>query len=161
MGRIAFLPRHPYSAPVMGDPVQWKPRVLLVEDNAENRRLLRTVLVEEGISVVAEAGDGKAGVEMAITVRPDVVLMDLRMPVVAGIGATRQIKQALPTTQVVVLTSYEGPLLARSTETAGAYAMLVKGCPPHVIRDTVYQAWRYKIGLEQHGQAIEDRGQRG
>src|SRR5437764_136112 len=87
---------------------QW----VLPEDDAENRRLLRVLLAEEGISVVGEAGDGRAGVELALSLRPDVVLMDLRMPVVAGMGATRQIKQAMPTTQVVVLTSYEGPLLA-------------------------------------------------
>ena len=122
-----------------------------MEDDAENRRLLRVLLAEEGISVVGEAGDGRAGVELALSLRPDVVLMDLRMPVVAGMGATRQIKQAMPTTQVVVLTSYEGPLLALNTEAAGVFTSLVKGCPPDVIRDTVYQAWRHKIGLEQTG----------
>jgi CheY-like chemotaxis protein len=141
----------------MGDSVQFRPRVLLVEDNAENRRLLRTVLVEEGISVVGEAGDGMAGVELAMSLRPDVVLMDLRMPVVAGVRATRQIKQALPNTQVVVLTSHEGPLFDHGTETAGAYATLTKGCSPALIRDTVFQAWRYKIGLEQQGVVTPER----
>ena len=133
----------------MGESTSWRPRVLLVENDAENRRLLRTVLAEEGISVVGEAGDGTAGVELAMSLRPDVVLMDLRMPVVAGIGATKQIKQALPSTQVVVLTSHAGPLLRQSTAAAGAYATLRKDCAPVVIRDTVFHAWRYKVGLEQ------------
>ena len=133
----------------MGESPSWRPRVLLVENDAENRRLLRTVLAEEGISVVGEAGDGTAGVELAMSLRPDVVLMDLRMPVVAGIGATKQIKQALPSTQVVVLTSHAGPLLRQSTAAAGAYATLSKDCAPVVIRDTVFHAWRYKVGLEQ------------
>ena len=133
----------------MGESTSWRPRVLLVENDAENRRLLRTVLAEEGISVVGEAGDGTAGVELAMSLRPDVVLMDLRMPVVAGIGATKQIKQALPSTQVVVLTSHAGPLLRQSTAAAGAYATLSKDRAPVVIRDTVFHAWRYKVGLEQ------------
>ncbi len=132
-----------------GDPTAWGPRVLLVEDNAQNRRLLRDVLTTEGVHVVGEAGDGQTGVELAISLEPDVVLMDLRMPVVAGTGATRLIKQALPSTQVVILTSYEGPLLQRSLHDSGAYAYLVKGCPSQAIRDTIYQAWRYKLGLEQ------------
>src|SRR5437667_9746679 len=57
--------------------------------------------------------------------------------------------QAGDAEHTVVLTSYEGPLLARSADSAGVYGSLVKGCSPEAIRDTVYQAWRHKIGLEQ------------
>ena len=138
-----------------GDPVAWGPRVLLVEDNAQNRRLLREVLTTEGVHVVGEAGDGQTGVELAVSLEPDVVLMDLRMPVVAGTGATRLIKQALPSTQVVILTSYEGELLQRTTQMSGAYAFLVKGCPPDTIRNIVYQAWRYKVGMEHHARLLK------
>jgi DNA-binding NarL/FixJ family response regulator len=137
-------------------PASWGPRVLLVEDDTVNRRLLRELLSAEGVLVVGEAGDGQQGAELALSLKPDVVLMDLRMPVVAGMGATRLIKQALPTTQVVILTTYEGPLLTRSTRVAGAYAYLVKGCSPQVIRDTVFQAWRYKLGLDQHARSLKD-----
>ena len=138
-----------------GDPTAWGPRVLLVEDNEENRRLLREVLSASGVQVVGEAGDGQTGVELAIALEPDVVLMDLRMPVVAGTGATRMIKQALPSTQVVILTSYEGELLQRTTQMSGAYAFLVKGCPPDTIRNVVYQAWRYKVGMEHHARLLK------
>src|SRR2546428_1556487 len=125
------------------------PRVILVEDDQANRRRIRELLTGEGIAVVGEASDGATGVELAQQVQPDVVLMDLRMPIMGGLEATREIKDALPTTQVIVLTSYDGPLPARSAEQAGAYAYLVKGCPGDLMRDVIHQAWKYKLGLQQ------------
>jgi DNA-binding NarL/FixJ family response regulator len=122
--------------------------VILVEDDQANRRRIREILTGEGIAVVGEASDGATGVELAQEVRPDVVLMDLRMPIMGGLEATREIKNSLPLTQVIVLTSYDGPLPARSAEQAGAYAYLVKGCPGDLMRDVIMQAWKYKTGLE-------------
>jgi CheY-like chemotaxis protein len=126
-----------------------QPRVLLVEDDQGNRRRLREILVNEGIDVIGEAANGKEGVELATQLRPDVVLTDLRMPVMGGLEATREIKRSLPLTQVIVLTSYDGPLPARSAEQAGAYAYLVKGCDGGLMRDVVFQAWKYGRGLAQ------------
>src|SRR5947208_14899922 len=68
------------------------PRVLLVEDDQGNRRRIRDLLLSEGIEVVGEASNGAAGVQLAGEARPDVVLMDLRMPVMGGLEATREIK---------------------------------------------------------------------
>jgi CheY-like chemotaxis protein len=130
------------------DGVASGPRVLLVEDDQANRRRIREILEGEGIPVVGEASDGALGVRLARDIRPDVVLMDLRMPVMGGLEATREIKQALPLTQVIVLTSYDGPLPERSAEQAGAYAYLVKGCAGSLMRDVIQQAWKYKVGLE-------------
>jgi DNA-binding NarL/FixJ family response regulator len=124
------------------------PTVLIVEDAESERAVMRDLLEAEGIAVVAEAGDGAEGVDRAIQTRPDVVLMDLRMPAVGGIEATRLIKEALPNTQVIILTVYEGPLPERSAEEVGAYAYLVKGCSPTLIRDVIIQARNYKTGLE-------------
>ena len=126
-----------------------QPRVLLVEDDQCNRRRIREILANEGIDVVGEGSDGQAGIELTARLEPDVVLMDLRMPRMGGLEATREIKRALPLTQVIVLTSYDGPLPTRSAEQAGAYAYLVKGCQGDLMRDVIYQAWKYKLGLEQ------------
>jgi CheY-like chemotaxis protein len=124
------------------------PRVLLVEDDQGNRRRIRDLLQSEGVDVVGEASNGAAGVQLAGEARPDVVLMDLRMPVMGGLEATRVIKDRSPLTQVIVLTSYDGPLPAKSAEQAGAYAYLVKGCSGQLMREVIFQAWKYKLGLE-------------
>jgi CheY-like chemotaxis protein len=122
------------------------PRVLLVDDSAELREALREALEDEGIEVVGEAGDGAAGVAQAKALLPDVVLMDLRMPVMGGVAATEAIKQALPVTQVLILTAYEE--WDSSARAAGAYAYLVKGSRPGLVRDVILQAWSYKAALE-------------
>lgn len=134
------------------------PRVLLVEDDEANRRRLRDILTAEGIAVVGEAADGASAARMAHDLQPDVVLMDLRMPVMGGLESTRVIKDGAPLIQVVVLTSYDGPLPSRSAEQAGAYAYLVKGCSAQLIRDVVFQAWKYKMGLEREHQLGEAAG---
>ena len=94
------------------------PRVLLVDDNRAMRRVLRDLLEDAGMQVVAEAADGLEGVTQAEAVRPDVVLMDWRMPHLDGIQATARIRQRLPQVEVVMFSSAEGAgsgdLLARS-----------------------------------------------
>lgn len=126
-----------------------RPGVLLVDDEPTERGLLAELLSTEGVSVVGQGSDGLEGVELARALDPDVVLMDLRMPRLGGFEATRIIKEELPSTQVIILTAYEGPLPERSAEEVGAYAYLVKGCSVEFIRDMVVQAWRYKAGLEE------------
>lgn len=130
------------------DPAETRPRVLLVDDDIRERGLLAELLQDEGLDIVGEAGDGEAGVALAETLAPDVVLMDLRMPVMNGFEATRRIKVALPNTQVIILTAYEGRLPERSAEDVGAYAYLVKGCSPGLVRDVIFQACKLKIGLQ-------------
>lgn len=121
-----------------------QPRVLVVEDDAADRALIRELLESEGISVIGEAAGGAVGVELTVQLRPDVVLMDFRMPGMDGMEATRMIKEAVPTTQVVILTVYEDAALIRSAEEVGAYAYLVKGCPAGLIRDVIHHAWAHR-----------------
>jgi response regulator NasT len=83
-------------------------------------------LEEAGYAVVGEAAHGLEAVEMPQSLRPDVVLMDIKMPVMDGIGATRLIYERCPTTPVVVLTAYETPELVERASAAGAGAYLVK-----------------------------------
>ena len=129
------------------------PRVVLVEDDRESRALLRQVLDAEGIHVVGEAGDGAEGIELARTLHPDVVLMDLHMPGTGGIEATRAIKQEIPFIQVIVLTAYDGPLPTRSAHEVGAYAYLVKGCSAELTRDVITQAYWRRLALAREAAA--------
>lgn len=124
------------------------PRVLIVDDHGPSRRVLRGLLEEREVYVIAEAAGGSFAVPLSQMLEPDVVLMDLRMPGMNGIEATRRIKEVVPFTQVVIVTAYEDPLPEKSAEEAGAYAYLVKGCSPSFVADVVRHAWRYKAGLE-------------
>jgi CheY-like chemotaxis protein len=122
--------------------VQDGPRVLLVDDAAAIRNALRGVLEDAGIEVVGEAPDGTQGVAMAAALRPDVVLMDLRMPSSDGFEATAQIVDRLPEVRVVVLSAYESEESAEAVRAAGAFAFLPKHCGADRIREVVVDAWR-------------------
>jgi two-component system, NarL family, response regulator LiaR len=80
-------------------------RVVVVDDDPLARRMLRDVLQDAGITVIAEAGGGREAVELSVYYRPDVVVMDLVMPGMDGVAATRQIVEKAPDVRVVMLTS--------------------------------------------------------
>jgi len=103
-------------------------RVGIVDDQALVRSGLRMIVESQpDMSVVAEAGDGEEAVRVVRTERPDVVLMDVRMPRMDGIEATRQISAA---TRVVILTTYELDEYVFDALAAGASAFLLKASPP-------------------------------
>lgn len=104
-----------------------RPRVLLADDHDRLRGALRDLLTESGFEVVGESGDGADAVALARLHEPDIVVIDLRMPVLNGLDATRLIKDARPATQVVVLSAFESPELERQALDAGAFAYLDKG----------------------------------
>ena len=106
-------------------------RVLLVDDQALMRMGFAMVLkAEPRIAVVGEASDGAAGVRQAQALRPDVVLMDVRMPVMDGIEATRRIVAADPATRVIVLTTFDLDEYAFEALRAGASGFLLKDVRP-------------------------------
>jgi DNA-binding NarL/FixJ family response regulator len=117
-----------------------RPRLLVVDDHAMLREALVELLVQAGFDVAGEAADGADAVALAKQLEPDVVLMDLRMPVLGGLDAARLIKDACPTTQVVLLSAFESPALEQQAEEAGCFAYLVKGAPPGTIRLVLHQA---------------------
>ncbi|GAA3174550.1 response regulator transcription factor [Blastococcus jejuensis] len=100
--------------------------VVLVDDQQLVRDGLRLILELAGIDVVGEAADGAEGARLVLELRPDVVLMDLRMPHVDGIEATRRIVAAGSTTRVLVLTTFEGEELTFRALQAGASGYLLK-----------------------------------
>jgi DNA-binding NarL/FixJ family response regulator len=106
-------------------------RVLLVDDHALVRAGLAALLSSaERIEVVGAAADGREGVELAVRLRPDVVLMDLSMPVLDGLAATRMIRAASPCSKVVVLTSFADHHRSAQALAAGAVGYLLKDCDP-------------------------------
>ncbi|HYZ11643.1 MAG TPA: response regulator transcription factor [Actinomycetota bacterium] len=124
------------------------PRILLVEDDRGVREALRDLLTESDFDVVGEAGNGHEGVQLALELDPDVVLMDLRMPVMGGLEATRQIKDRRPGIRVVILTAYDDPALKEGAAESGVYAYLVKGCPPRLVGEVTLKAWEAKRSTE-------------
>ena len=101
--------------------------VVLVDDHPVFRKGLRTLLEELGVEVLAEAGDGEAGVEVTLRERPDVVLMDLQMPGLGGVDATRRLVAAWPEVQVLVLTMVADDSAVFAAIQAGALGYLLKG----------------------------------
>ncbi|MFO1115653.1 MAG: response regulator transcription factor [Beijerinckiaceae bacterium] len=102
-------------------------RVMIVEDQHLIRRAFRTMLsLEDGIEIVAEAGDGQEAIRLARLSRPDVVLMDLQMPKLGGVAATRAILAERPATRVIVLTTFDNDEMVFDAIGAGASAYLLK-----------------------------------
>ena len=102
-------------------------RILIAEDNSLLRGVLRDALEEAGMTVVGEAADGMEAVAAAERARPDVVVMDMRMPNLDGIEATGQIAAADWAMPVVVLSAYDEPQMIEAALAAGAANCLKKG----------------------------------
>ena len=115
-----------------------KVRVLIVDDHAVVRQGLRTFLdPQETIQIVGEAANGLEGVEQARRLSPDVVLMDLVMPEMDGIDATREIRSLHPDTQVIVLTSFSEDERVFPSIKAGAIGYLLKDVSPEDLVKTI------------------------
>jgi len=105
---------------------------------------------EQGFDIVGEAGDGAEAVALALTVRPDVILMDVTMPEIDGVEACRQVRAQLPDTKVVMLTMHADQGVLTSAIRAGATGYLVKDCSTEEIASAVRMA---AGGETQQGQS--------
>jgi DNA-binding NarL/FixJ family response regulator len=113
-------------------------RVLLVDDQTLVRTGFRLILgTESDIEVVGDAADGQEGIELARRLRPDVVLMDIRMPKVDGIEATRRVTSDSPPTKVVILTTYDLDEYVFDALRAGASGFILKDAPPDQLVNAV------------------------
>ena len=104
-------------------------KIILVDDHEIVRTGLKMIIAKmPGIKIIAEAENGKQAIDSVRELKPDVVLMDVNMPIVSGIEATRRISQYTPDTKIIILTVHaENPFPAQLLE-AGARGYLTKGC---------------------------------
>ena len=107
--------------------------VVVADDQELVRSGLRLVLEARGVEVLGEAVDGRTAVDLVRRTRPDVVLMDLRMPVLDGIAATRELVAAAPGARVLVLTTYDLDEDVWGALSAGALGFLLKSSPPDLL----------------------------
>lgn len=115
-------------------------RLVLADDHTMLRESLRRSLEANGLEVVGEASDGEEATRLATELRPDVVLMDVSMPVLDGVEATRQIRRDAPGVQVVMLTMHaDEEVLVRALR-AGAAGYLVKDCTTDDVVRAIQQA---------------------
>jgi DNA-binding NarL/FixJ family response regulator len=120
-----------------------KIRILLADDHTVVRQGLRALLAAEpDIEVVGEAENGRQAVELARKLTPDVVVMDIAMPVLNGLEATRQILRALPQTKVLVLSSYSDDEYVLQVTEAGAAGYLVKQTAAHDLLKAIHESQR-------------------
>ena len=84
-----------------------------------------------------EAGNGKEAIEKALALKPDLVLMDISMPMMNGIEATRQIRQLSPVTKIVIVSLHDNEVITAQAKDAGADAYVVKACRSEILIDTI------------------------
>jgi two-component system, NarL family, response regulator LiaR len=128
-------------------------RVLLVDDHTVVRRGLRLVFeLEDDLEVVGEAADGREALAQVATLRPDVVVMDLLMPGMNGVEATRAIRATFPDVEVVALTSVLEDRMVVDAVEAGASGYLLKETRPDELFEAVRAAARGEVRLDPRAQ---------
>jgi DNA-binding NarL/FixJ family response regulator len=118
-------------------------RVLLVDDMAELRSMIRLTLERSGhFEVVGEAGDGRAAIELAADFQPDLVLLDVSMPVMDGLEALPHLRAAAPSAHVVMLSGFSESRLGADATAGGAAAYLEKGLTPQALVERLLEVAR-------------------
>ena len=122
--------------------------ILVADDHALFRKGLRSLLEhQKGLEVVGEASTGLEAVTLAEELAPDVVLMDIKMPGLSGIEATKQILQENPHTGIILATMYDDAESVFSGMRAGARGYVLKGADPHDLRHAIEAAYRGEVLL--------------
>lgn len=113
-------------------------RLLICEDQTLMRQGLVTILgLEPGIEVVGQAGNGQEALEQVAALRPDIVLMDVQMPIMDGVEATRRITSAYPSSRVIILTTFDYEEYVFEGVKAGAMGYLLKDTPAPELISTI------------------------
>jgi DNA-binding NarL/FixJ family response regulator len=113
-------------------------RILIVDDHKIVRSGLRRLVERQsGWEVCGEAVNGKEAIEKALALNPDLVLMDISMPVMIGIEATRQIRRLAPVTKIVIVSLHDDESITAEAKSTGADAYVVKPCPSEILLKTI------------------------
>ncbi len=131
-------------------PVQSPIRVIIADDHPMVREGLASMLTAKGIEIVGEASTGREAIELVKSVKPSVVLMDVRMPDLDGLEACRLLHRDQPDLPVIIVTTYENPAYMAKAVSAGAAGYILKG----TTRDELLQAVR----AVSEGGMLWDRG---
>jgi DNA-binding NarL/FixJ family response regulator len=130
-------------------------RLLLVDDQGIIREGLRSLLeTKTDLSIVGEAENGKAAVELALALEPDVVLMDVRMPIMDGVAATRTLATQAPHIKVLVLTTFDDDEYVTQALRCGAKGYLLKDTPSTELADAIRAIYR---GYTQVGPGLMEK----
>jgi DNA-binding NarL/FixJ family response regulator len=117
-----------------------RPRVVVAEDDAIFRYTVKMIIQKE-CELVGEAGDGATAVELADELRPDVVLLDISMPVMTGLEAARLIRERLPDVRAIIVSSYTAPVFIEEAFRIGAQGYVFKASAtfqlPRAIQDAL------------------------
>lgn len=126
-------------------------RILLADDDIEAMVALAELLEAEGFTVVACAADGDEAVDLAMVTRPDVALLDVRMPIMDGVQSAAAIRRRLPNTVVVLITAYEDERAHELTRNADVFCILLKDASPDLLVHVVRRAAAHGTGARGAG----------
>src|SRR2546428_9565541 len=118
------------------------PRVLLADDHEVVRQALRALLERHGFQVVGEAADGRAAVDAVCRVRPDVVVLDVAMPLLNGVDAARELSRMSPATRVILLTALEDAHFVPEALQAGVRGFVMKSQGIDDLEDAIRSVYR-------------------
>ena len=113
--------------------------VLVVDDNAAIRKMLASAFLSDGFKTCAEAENGKEAVELAKQIKPDVITLDLSMPVMNGIRAASELRRVFPTTPIILFTLYGDSVSKAAASEAGVSLVLQKTVPLSVLIDDAHE----------------------
>lgn len=113
---------------------------MLVDDHELVRKGIKVLLNEfSDWEICGETGNGKEAVENVLTLKPDLVLMDITMPVMNGFEATKQISRLSPTTKIIIVSIHDSPQISKQTKEAGAHGFFVKSGSPRDLQKTILE----------------------